>query len=252
MTSVPAFNDQRPVLALLHGWAMSSAVWGCLVPALTERYRVELVDLPGHGRNTGVSMEGIEGCVEYLDRVLPEKAHLLGWSLGGLIALRFAQRFPGRVTGLSLVASSPCFVRRDGWTYGIDAAVFDTFRAGLVSDYQATLKRFLSLQLRGMPDARGLIAELRSQMQAYPPDPDALAPGLRMLEQVDLRSVLQAPGVPVSMLLGGKDTLVPVSLAKAYEGAESKVDVQVIPAAGHVPFLTHPERFIEWLHTHVV
>jgi pimeloyl-[acyl-carrier protein] methyl ester esterase len=115
MTSVPEVDGQRPVLVLLHGWAMSSAVWTCLLPALAEHYRLELIDLPGHGRNAGLAMEGIEGCVDYLDRILPESAHLLGWSLGGLIALRFAQRLPDRVAGLSLVASSPCFVGKEDW-----------------------------------------------------------------------------------------------------------------------------------------
>jgi pimeloyl-[acyl-carrier protein] methyl ester esterase len=252
MASVPEVDDQRPRLVLLHGWAMSSAVWNHLLPVLAGRYRIELVDLPGHGRNARIPLEDIEGCVAFLEQMLPERAHLLGWSLGGLVALRFAQRFPDRVTGLSLLASSPSFVRRNGWVHGIEPSVFEAFRVGLASDYQATLRRFLSLQLRGVSEAKTWISELRSQMQAHPPAPGSLEPALRMLEQVDLRDFLQAPPIPVSMLLGDKDTLVPASLEEAYPESLGRVDVSIIQGAGHVPFLTHPESFLEWLNKHVV
>ena len=74
------------------------------------------------------------GLAAFADAVLdsaPQRAAWLGWSLGGLATLNLARLYPDRVRGLIQLASTPRFVASTDWPYGVEAAVFDQFAAGL-------------------------------------------------------------------------------------------------------------------------
>ncbi len=88
-------SGHGPPLALLHGWAMHSGVWGGLAATLAKRYRVHAVDLPGHGFSAPAPSFTIEGVVRLLDAAFAaERSPLVvvGWSLGGQIALAVGAR----------------------------------------------------------------------------------------------------------------------------------------------------------------
>ena len=93
-------DDEAQDIVLIHGWGLHAIVFDDIVPALLERFRVTVVDLPGMGQSP---MPNGDYTLDFLaDEVLaimPERAHVLGWSLGGLFALWLA----GRVAiGLSM------------------------------------------------------------------------------------------------------------------------------------------------------
>ena len=78
---------QGPDLVLLHGWAMHSGIWGRLVDVLASGFRVNLVDLPGHGVNRHVPLSGdLNEVAELILSAVPP-AIWIGWSLGGLVTL---------------------------------------------------------------------------------------------------------------------------------------------------------------------
>ncbi|HHQ4923588.1 TPA: alpha/beta fold hydrolase, partial [Aeromonas veronii] len=84
--SVEQFG-QGPDLVLLHGWGMNGAVWHGIARQLASHYRVHLVDLPGFG-NSPLADEvdySLPWLAEQVAAILPQKCHLLGWSLGGLV-----------------------------------------------------------------------------------------------------------------------------------------------------------------------
>ena len=85
----------RTDLVLLHGWGMNSAVWSGFTRRLAERWRLTLIDLPGHGaspyRGETVLQQWADACLESA----PQRAVWLGWSLGGLVALEAALRATG-------------------------------------------------------------------------------------------------------------------------------------------------------------
>ena len=103
---------QGPDLVMLHGWSMNSAVWHDLAENLAKNYTLHLVDLPGHGQSDWQPGDlELEVLIKNLANALPEKAYYLGWSLGGLISLAFAEHYPQRVDKLILLAATPCFVK---------------------------------------------------------------------------------------------------------------------------------------------
>ena len=69
--------------------------------------------------------------------------------------------------------------------------------------------------------------------------------GLEILKTADLRTVLVDTQLPVLMILGTRDTLVPVEMAEAIIWLAPDVNVEIIEEAGHVPFLSHPDSVLE-------
>jgi len=234
-------------LTLIHGWGMNASVWSEILPVLRQDYRVTVLDLPGHGDSAGASFSDLPSLASQVLDVMPEKTVLLGWSLGGLVALWLASVEPERFGKALLVSSSPCFVQRPGWPAALEHGVFDAFFNGLEQDYMATLKRFLALQLKGAEDARNLVRSLGERLNARPPKKQALIQGLGVLNDEDQRSRLCALGGRVSMLLGARDTLVPSRVARELASACPEADVEVLQDAGHMPFITHPIQFQDWL-----
>lgn len=233
-----------PDLVMLHGWSMHSGVWHQLAEGLAEHFTLHLVDLPGHGHS-----DWREGAFE-LDKLLPElaentpdKAIWLGWSLGGLISLAFARRYPEKVTKLSLMAATPLFVQQTDWPCAMEASVFESFATNLDVDQQQTLQRFLMLQAKGAEQSRATIRELSQHLATqHTLEPAALHAGLACLLHWDMRAALSELACPVQMILGSRDTLIPASLVEYAQTLNPELAVSVIEGGGHAPFIAQPQQ----------
>lgn len=232
-----------PPLVLLHGWGLHGGVWERSARELAGRYRVIRPDLPGFGRSA--PHEGVWSAPSLAGRLaaaLPRGAVWIGWSLGGLLALAAApSASPAR---LVLVGSTPRFVQGEGWPHALAASVLEGFAEELERDYRATLLRFLALQARGSERAREELRGLREILFAHgEPAPAALRGGLSILRESDLRPALSKIEVPVLVLHGERDMLVPVAAAAAMAEQLPGGRLALIPGAGHAPFLSHPDLF---------
>ncbi len=234
-----------PSVVLLHGWAMHGGVFAPLVERLRDRCTVHVVDLPGHGlsRDADVPL-ALDPCVDAITGIVPDDALWCGWSLGGLVALQAAQRkVPMR--GLAMLCASPCFVRRNGWRWGMSPEIFRDFAEGLRSDWRGTLDRFLALEAFGSDHAKEELRSLRDALFARgEPAATVLADGLELLETTCLRDAL--PMLPAHSLWisGRRDRLVdPRAMAEAASLAPDASHV-VIDHAGHAPFLTHADAVV--------
>jgi pimeloyl-[acyl-carrier protein] methyl ester esterase len=242
-----AQQGSGPDLVLVHGWGMHGGIWGDLPARLAMHFRVTTLDLPGHGRSREVNSDlSLATLTERVAELCPAAAIWLGWSLGGLIALNAALRHPQKVAKLVLVGATPKFVQAPDWPHAMPREVFADFAGGFAQDYRATLLRFLSLQVGGDDSARALLKQLRSEMFAHgEPQPAALAAGLAILEQTDLRARLAEIRVPALVVHGSHDRLAPPA-AGAYLGAQlPNARFLRIDGAGHAPFLSHAALLAE-------
>lgn len=108
-----------------------------------------------------------------------------------------------------------------------------------------TIKRFLSLQMHGSDNARLLIRNLMERLQVGgEPDPEALQFGLDLLKQTDSRELLATLELPIKMILGERDQLVPGSLAKEIIKVNPQIQVESLATAAHAPFLSHSTQFL--------
>jgi pimeloyl-[acyl-carrier protein] methyl ester esterase len=174
----------------------------------------------------------------------PAGAIWLGWSLGGLVALRAALDAPGKLRALVLANTTPCFVTAADWPHAMPPEQLAEFAAGLAGDYRETLQRFLSLQVRGDAAARASLRELREALFAHgEPDTASLAAGLEALRSSDLRAELGSISLPTLVMAGGYDRLTPAGASQALAQAIPGAQIRIFPTSAHAPFLSHAEGF---------
>lgn len=236
--------QHAPAVLLLHGFGSSLETWESWAQTLSDAYQVVRFDLPGCGMSeadrTGSygdarSLELVKGL---MDRLRIEKAALVGNSMGGRIAWRFAAAFPERTRKLVLI--SPDGFASPGFQYG---------KAPQIPAILNVMKYFLPRAL------------LRTNLAAAYGDPSRLsdavvdryyelllAPGNReaMIKRMQ-QSVLEDPipklrqiTAPTLLLWGKKDQLIPFSNAADYLGALGNSRLISFADLGHVPHEESP------------
>lgn len=236
-----------PALVLLHGWGLHGGLLAPVVHAFARTHRVHVVDLPGHGYSAPLLPWSLDGVVDLLDERFAdcERVRVLGWSLGGAIAMHWAQRVPPRVERLLLVATTPKFVATPDWPHGIAAETLERFADELRVAFGPTLMRFLTLQTRGSEAAHALLAGLRRDLLARgSPDRAALDAALAVLRSLDLRATARRLQQPALVVAGPRDTLVPLGACEWLSRTLPCGRLTVIEGAGHVPFISHREQFL--------
>ncbi|WP_415895660.1 pimeloyl-ACP methyl ester esterase BioH [Neptuniibacter sp. PT34_22] len=229
-------NPGKPELVLLHGWGMTGQVWGPFADQLAEHFSLTIIDLPGLGRSQEFPTPyTLDAVLDLLVEQVPESAIWLGWSMGGQIAVAFADRFPARVDKLITIASNPCFVQRDDWPSAMDEVTHQAFEASLAQNQKKTLTRFIMLQTQGAEAGREILKALKKILSDV--EHTAAEESLALL-RLDQRPELKKLALPVLHLFGEVDHLVPNSAAEACKSV-SGGKVVTYTGAGHLPFLSH-------------
>jgi len=234
-------------LVLLHGWALHSGMWGPLVPHLAKRFRVHAVDLPGHGRSAPLPEFTLDAVVAALEAAFRRETHpltVLGWSLGGLVAMRWVPALRARVGRLALVCTSPRFVAGEDWPHAMSAPTLARFGDELHVAWKLTVQRFLGLQMHGSEHGRAALAALRHELFARgEPEPRTLAEALTVIAGADLRAELGEVRAPALVVSGGRDTLAPPAAGEWLAATLPDARFELIAGAAHAPFLSHPAAF---------
>ena len=244
---VESVGDGPPLL-LLHGWAMHGGLFAPLLPALAARHRVHVADLPGHGHSAPLMRLTLDALVDAVDTAVGDERRplaVLGWSLGGAIALHWAAMRPERVARLVLVGTTPSFVTRPDWPDAMAPATLAMFGDELRVAYRLTLTRFLTLQVQGSEAGRATLAALRHQLFARgEPVPAVLGDYLALLETIDLREEVAAIRTCALVVAGDRDTLAPAAAGAWLARTLPNATLATIDGAAHAPFLSHRDAFL--------
>jgi len=234
-------------LVLLHGWGLNHRVWQQFLLKLPDAIQVVTLDIPGYGNSPAPQPYSLDAVVEQLSGQIPAQSVVIGWSLGGLLAIKLASRYPDKVARLGLLASSPYFMAEPGWP-GMQTNVMHQFAAALQNDLALTLDRFLAIQAMGSTTARHDIKLLRQAVLSLPlPTTETLSQGLVWLQQLDCRSELASLTQPVSGLFGRLDSLVPVAVVDQLTQLCPQGQWQIADKASHAPFISHPDLCLSWV-----
>jgi pimeloyl-[acyl-carrier protein] methyl ester esterase len=169
---------------------------------------------------------------------------VLGWSLGGQVAMHWALARPERVARVVLVATTPRFVAGDDWPHAMSADTLARFGDELRVSWRLTVERFLTLQMKGGEHSRATLAKLRGELFARGmPSPAALERALSLLRQVDLRAEVGGIVQPALVVAGERDTLALPEAGRWLADRLPNANFASIPGAAHIPFLSHAEVF---------
>lgn len=240
---------EAPAVILLHGFGSSLHTWEPWAQALAADHRVIRFDLPGFGL-TGADPTGdytdarsVQVLTAVMDRLALVRASLVGNSIGGKIAWKFALQNPARVDKLVLI--SPDGFASQGFEYGKKSDVPMTVKLMRYALPTAMVRASLA-PAYGDPAVmtEALVTRYRDLM---------LAPGVRdamiaRMEQVmleDPEPLLRRVRAPTLLLWGEKDRMIPLTNAADYLKALPDGRLVALPGLGHVPQEEAPDRSLE-------
>ena len=232
------------VVLLIHGYGGDRNSWLFLQEPLAAGRRVYALDLPGHGTSTKDVGDGsvdllADAVLAVLDAIGPSgvSAHLVGHSLGGAVAAAVAARDPGRVRSLTLIAPA-------GFGAEINAGYLRGFAeaqtrrelkpvvAQLFADESLVTRQVVD-DLLAYKRLDGVDAALRTLLGTLlVADADA--------QRIDTTAAIAAlrDAVPVTVIWGGADRIIPAAQAESVAGATR----HVIDGAGHMPHMERPAQ----------
>ena len=237
-------RDAPPVL-LLHGFGSSLHAWDDWTPPLARTFRVIRVDLPGFGL-TGPDPSGdysdarsvtLLGCL--LEHLGVRRAHVIGSSMGGRIAWRFAAERPDRVDRLVLMAP-------DGFseTGRYDDAPRIPLAARLLPFMlpERPLRRMIAAGFADPARLTDALFDRYRDMMLAPGVRRAMLARMRQTTRCDPRPFLARITAPTLLLWGEQDRMIPQPHAEDYRRAIPHAELVVLPGLGHAPMEEAPER----------
>jgi len=229
-------QGQGTPLVLVHGYPLDRTTWNEMLPLLENDFDLIVPDLRGFGESDLVEgpytiSDMASDIAGLLDTLNIEKAILVGHSMGGYVVLAFARMYPQRVSGLGLVSSqaladSP--ERKKGRYESADVVM----KTG-IGPVSESFPALLSSDQRVQAFVRDLIAKQR---------PAGLAEALKaMAERDDSSSILSGFEIPVAIVHGDADRLIPIQRAQEIKDAISHAALLELPKVGHMPAMEAPE-----------
>lgn len=250
-----------PALLLIHGIGDNSTTWASVQAKLAQRFTVIAPDLLGHGQSdkpradysVAAYANGMRDLLGVLDI---ERVTVVGHSLGGGVAMQFAYQFPQLVERLILVGAG-------GVTHDVNIALR---AASLPLGGEALALLRLPLVLPAVQVAGKVAGSLlgnTSMGRELPhvlrilrdlPEPTASSAFTRTLRAVvDWRGQVVTmldrcyltESVPVQLIWGDRDVVIPVSHARMAHAAMPGSELEIFAGSGHFPFHDDPDRFVE-------
>ena len=251
--AIPPDNTAE-ALVLLHGWVgTSSWMFRHMMPELGARYHTIAPDLPGFGRtNTLADVPSIDAYAEFLHHLVDaldiDRFHLVGVSVGGTIAMTFADRYPERVRRLCLqgpVYRSSDLPRRFRFMYDLLG------RTGLIEIVPKLLIKwwFIIRRLDMGRDTRRLSSEDRRQMSrdVLRVPNETLIEVARQLLTLDLTETARRICVPTLVLDGAEARLVPAKASRHLSRLIPGARCHIVADAAHNLALEKPREFLDLL-----
>lgn len=236
----------QPLILFLHGAALDKTVWQLQTRYFSHHgYSVMAVDLPGHGRSEGTPLPSVEAYAGWVASLLESagyaSAHLVGHSMGGLIALETASRHAGLVSTLTMAGPAAAIPVHPALLSAAEAgdhiayelmASWGHGRRSHLGGHQTPgiwmMGSTIRLWERAAP---GVLAADLYACNAYGRGPDAAA----------------AVRCPSLLISGSLDIMTPRRAAAPLRGNLAEVREAVIEGAGHIMIVEQPDPVIDAL-----
>jgi 3-oxoadipate enol-lactonase len=235
-------DGDGPWVVLSHSLACSVAMWAPQVAALKSRYRVLTFDTRGHGGSDAPAgaytldqlAEDVRGL---LAAVKVERPHFVGLSMGGMIGMTFALKYPGVFRSLVLCDTSSRVPpeAQPVWDDRIRIATTQ----GMEPLVEPTLKRwFTEAMLARRPP---VVEEVAAMIRSTPPV--GYVGCCHAIPKINATERLREIGCPIQIIVGEQDVGTPVAMSRAIHEAAPGSELAILPNASHLSNLEQPEAF---------
>src|ERR1700730_8821260 len=238
--------EAAPAVVLSHTLASRAEVWGYQLPLLSQRFRVILYDVRGHGESEAsgdsYSLEELANdVVKLLDYLSIERTALVGVSLGGMIGQVLALTAPERLSALLLCPMVR--ERAKAMKTNFDLRIDAVRRKGLESQVEPTLARWFSREfLQSAHRTTALIAALIRSTS-----PDGFIGCCRALQKLNVTERLKQTRVPTLLVPGDKDQAFPPSVAESIRERIDGSRLKTLREAAHLGIVEQVHGFNEIL-----
>jgi pimeloyl-ACP methyl ester carboxylesterase len=229
---------------MLHGVGSGSASWEGQLDGLGAGYRVIAWDAPGYGGSDALAAETpvvadyAQAVADLLDALDLERVHLVGHSLGALVAAAFASRRSDRLITLTLADPTAGY-----------AAAGDDLRVGRL---EARIRAIEELGPAGMAEKRSAdvlspnaseaaVAKVRAVMSKL--RPEGYKQAARMMHSTDIFDDVRAVSVPAMVMCGSADRVTPEELARSIAAVMPGAEYNTLDGLGHASYVENPEIF---------
>jgi pimeloyl-ACP methyl ester carboxylesterase len=229
-------GDSGPLLVLLHGAGDQAGTWYKVVPELKRHFQLVIPDLAGHGESDPVAgVLSLGTLLTALEQVLDTKPArdaplvLAGNSLGAWMAMLYAQKHPQRVTRVVLIDGCPI-------QEALEVNIMPKDRA----EARRTLDAILDPSTPRRPD---FVLDDLVRISNTGPISRLLAVGAEDISKYLFDGKLASFRLPVDLIWGASDRLVPLDLAKKFQSQLPHCTLTVIQRCGHAPQFERPHEF---------
>jgi pimeloyl-ACP methyl ester carboxylesterase len=237
-------------VVLLHGFAEDDAIWDNQVSYLSAYCRVIVPDLPGSGRSSDLtSVKGVEALAgsiaTLLDQLAVQQCILIGHSMGGYIALAFAEKYPDRLTALGLFHSTAYADNEEKKTGRQKSIEFIRNNGSAAFIRQSIPNLFSGYTREHHPD---LIDGIISRYSGFSPY-SLIAYYEAMIARPDRTAVLRQFAGPVLFVIGKADAVIPMEQVLQQCHLPAISHIHIIENTGHMGMLEAPGRSNTILHS---
>ena len=234
-------RNNKKTVVLLHGFLQNLDVWSSYVLSYMHHLRVITIDLPGHGQTETFSethsMDFMARMVKtVLDEAGIDQCVMIGHSMGGYVALAFAEKHPYLLRGLGLINSHalPDSEEHRHWRQAICEQVKEN-RASYIVNFVPTLfddhnRAGLSQDIKDLQDQ---CLETRSE--------SIIAAQNGMMNRPSRIDVLRQLEVPILFIYGKNDNRIPLELAISQAMIPHHAEILILDNVGHMAFIEERE-----------
>jgi abhydrolase domain-containing protein 6 len=243
--------DAEEVVVLVHGYGVEKDTWLWLIRELPEDLGIYAVDLPGHGDNerdwdaSYRVADLLEGLSRTVDALGLESFHLMGSSLGGKLAIRYAAQQPGRVRTLALLSPAALHPPRPS---DVERALAEGENP-LIARSRKELDDLLDLLFYDPPFMPWPVRRVLTRRAIERAEFSAMMWAQIWTQRREVHDVLHQLTMPVLVLWGREDRVVDVSAVGVFREYLPHGCFVVMEKAGHAPMVERPKETAEHYRT---
>jgi pimeloyl-ACP methyl ester carboxylesterase len=239
-------HGQGDPLLMIQGWGMDITGWQNIVEPLSKVFRIVLFDNRGTGRSETTSgdyttRQLADDAAALLDHLQIQKTHVLGWSMGGMIAQELVLAYPQKVDGLILAASSAKVNEKSAFIAWSNVEAIK--RGELETSVNWQLSFCFS---RALFANHALLSEIKESAlnPSYPVTLEGLISQLAAVLSHDRRGQLGSVKSPTLVLAAEEDGIIDIDQVKALAGEIEDAQLKVLPG-GHMYHIEYPDIFAQ-------